>query len=137
MSLEWLHSIPVASIQPVPRPAHKSVSWNQWRDWAEAWADMLVTHLERQEEGMDVNLLQGMLAIDQARRLTAHQGLIPGFENVLFERRAVGGLVVCGVDQEDEEPNANLESRDDLERPVPALRVAAEDVDPNTTISTP
>lgn len=137
MALEWLHGIPVVPVRPAPRPAQKNVSRNQWRDWAGTWADMLVTHLEDQEEGLDVDLLRGMLVIDQARRLTAHKGLMMGFKNGLFKRRAVDGLVVCGVDREDEEPNANLDSKDDLERPVPVIRAAAEDVDPNATISTP
>jgi serine/threonine protein kinase len=126
MALEWLHGIPVTPAQPAPRPANESVSPGQWRNWAQTWADKLVTHLDNQEEGIDVDLLQGMLVVDQTGRLKARECLMMGLENGLFKRRAVDGLVACAVGGE-EEADANLASENDSE-------ADAEDNDPDATI---
>ncbi|KAL2258172.1 hypothetical protein VTK26DRAFT_8632 [Humicola hyalothermophila] len=65
----------------------------QWRDWSQAWVDMLTTQLDDQEEGADVDLLQGMLVADQQKRTSAYGCLEKGFRNGLFRRRTVDGLV--------------------------------------------
>lgn len=51
---------------------------------------MLVTQLDDQEKGMDVDLLQGMLVVGQTRQLTARKCLMGpgrslyGFEPVIL-----------------------------------------------------
>ncbi len=130
MALEWLHGIPAPPAQPAPRPAHESVSPGQWRTWAQTWADMLITRLGDQEEGMDVDLLQGMLAPDQAKRLTAGKCLMMGLENGLFKRRSVDGLVACAVDGEGEADAGDLDVKGGLEEALtPQLWASADDDD--------
>ena len=81
---------------------------------------MLVTHLNDQDEGMDVDLLQGMLVADQTGWLTARECLMMGLENGLFKRRAVDGLVACAVVGEEE-------ANDNPDATVPSLRRAQQE----------
>ena len=67
MALEWLHGIPAAPAKPALIPAQNGVLSSQWRDWAETWVHMLATHLNDLEEGMDVDLLRGMLSPTRPR----------------------------------------------------------------------
>ncbi|KAK4031962.1 hypothetical protein C8A01DRAFT_41599 [Parachaetomium inaequale] len=90
MALDWLYGIP----EPAPIPAQESVSPGQWRNWAHAWVQMLITHL-RDQGGMDIALLKDMLVANQTRRLTAHDCLTLDLKNGLFIRRVVDGLVAC------------------------------------------
>ncbi|KAF2817562.1 uncharacterized protein BDZ99DRAFT_513800 [Mytilinidion resinicola] len=123
MALKWLYGI------PAPRQTQKSMSSDQWRSWAKTWVDALTAWLDDQESGKDVDMLQGMLVLDQTKRLTARKCLMMGFKNRLFERRAVDGLVECVVD--------GAEAADDLaggdEAPARTPQADAED-DPEATI---
>lgn len=130
MALEWLHGIPVAPTGPAPRPAQKNVTPGQWRNWAQTWADMLITQLDDQEIGLDVDLLQGMLVADQTERLTARKCLMMGLKNGLFKRRAVDGLVACAAGGEEA---AAADSAGGDEGPAPTPQADAED-NPGATI---
>jgi hypothetical protein len=51
--------------------------------------------LDDQEGSADVELLQGMVVVDQRKRLSAYSCLKKGLKNGLFRRRTVDGLVEC------------------------------------------
>ncbi|KAL8376650.1 hypothetical protein RB595_007658 [Gaeumannomyces hyphopodioides] len=133
MALEWLYGIPVPPAKPAPRAAQKNVSPGQWRTWAETWVDMLIMQLDDQEEGTDIDLLQGMFAINQERRLTARKGLMKGLKDGLFTRRAVDGLVACAVGGQEEEEEKAANVAGGVEPPTATQRADAED-DPDATI---
>ncbi|EJT68737.1 hypothetical protein GGTG_13689 [Gaeumannomyces tritici R3-111a-1] len=113
--------------------AGKNVSPGQWRTWAETWVDMLIMQLDDQEEGTDIDLLQGMFAINQERRLTARKGLMKGLKDGLFTRRAVDGLVACAVGGQEEEEEKAANVAGGVEPPTATQRADAED-DPDATI---
>lgn len=62
---------------------------------SQTWVDILTNQLDDQEEGVDVELLQDMLVLDQKKRSSAYQCLEEGLSNGLFRRRTVDGLVAC------------------------------------------
>jgi serine/threonine protein kinase len=97
MALEWLYGIPAAPEKP--ERATKDVSRDQWRDWSKTWVRILTNRLDDQERSMDVDLLQGMVVVDQRQRLRADRCLEQGFGNGLFRRRTVDGLVSSGTDE--------------------------------------
>jgi serine/threonine protein kinase len=84
MALEWLHTIPA----PPEKPERelKNVTRDQWRDWSQTWVDLLTSQLDDQEGSADVELLQGMVVVDQRKRLSAYSCLKKGLKNGLFRR---------------------------------------------------
>ena len=88
---------------------------------------MLTTQLDNQEERLDVHLLQGILVLDQTKRLSAYTCLKIGLKNGLFKRRTINGLVACALGGK-EEAAARRE-----EAPAPRSQADAKD-DPDTTI---
>ncbi|KAI1117001.1 kinase-like protein [Nemania sp. NC0429] len=107
VALEWLYGIPSAPAKPAPRPENRSVLPDQWRNWSHAWVEGLLTHLKDQEDGIGVDLLQGMLTVDQTERLTARECLMMGLEADLFKRRSFDRLIACAQDVEEEETEAS------------------------------
>ncbi|KAK3311727.1 kinase-like domain-containing protein, partial [Chaetomium strumarium] len=83
MAVEWLYGFP--ALPAVPNPA-QNASPDQWRAGSRTWVDILTNQLDDQEEGADVELLQGMLVVDQTKRLSAYTCLEKGLENGLFKR---------------------------------------------------
>ncbi|KAI1271410.1 kinase-like protein [Xylaria sp. FL0933] len=102
VALEWLYDIPETPKEPECEPARGSVRADDWLGWAQSWLSKLASQLHDQEEGIDVDLLQGMLVVNQQRRMTAARCLEMGMINGLFKRRAVDGLVACLLDGEEE-----------------------------------
>ncbi|KAI0426212.1 kinase-like protein [Xylaria sp. FL1042] len=98
VALEWLHDIPAIPEGPKLRPAQQKVRPDQWRDWIQAWAHLLTTQLGDQEDGIDVDLLQSMLVVDQNKRITAAKCLMMGLRGGLFKRRAIDGLIAAALD---------------------------------------
>ncbi len=134
MALGWLHGIPEPAPRPEPAPgAQQSVSPRQWQHWAQTWVDTLVAHLHEQEDGVDIELLQGMLATNQTKRRTAHDCLTLGLENGLFTRRAVDKLVACATAGESE-ADVGSTGGDDPEAPATPWAGAKGDDDPDATI---
>lgn len=125
VALEWLHGIPPAPANLAP--ASQEASLDQWHNWAGTWVDRLTTQLDDQEEGIGLDLLQGMLVVNQTRRLTARECLMRGLGGGLFKRRAADGLIACELDGQ-EEAVAGSVSGDEALAPTP--QADTEDDDP-------
>lgn len=128
VALEWLHGIPSPPASPAPGAAERNVP-DQWHNWAQSWVNKLITQLDDQEEGIDFDLLQGMIVVDQTQRLTARECLAMGFEGGLFKRRTVDGLVACALDGE-EKAVAGSVSGDEALAPTP--EADTEDMPPSS-----
>ncbi|KAI0407326.1 kinase-like domain-containing protein [Xylaria palmicola] len=116
VALEWLYGIPATAKCPASRSAPGTAFQNQWFTWSHNWFARLIAHLRDQEDRVDIDLLQRMLATDQTKRWTANWCLVTGLERGLFKRRLVDGLVTWGLDGE-EEANANLAGGDEVLSP--------------------
>ncbi|KAL7919348.1 kinase-like domain-containing protein [Trichoderma austrokoningii] len=99
MELEWLHDIPQPPAVPKPGKADGKVSDQVWTTWSTGWMQKLKKHLENEDSGQVIDILDNMLTWE-ASRWSASRCLKKGFENGLLERRLADGLVVCTNDDE-------------------------------------
>ncbi|KAH8743550.1 kinase-like domain-containing protein [Diaporthe sp. PMI_573] len=111
MELEWLHGIPVPPPVPLPKQGEDSVPDRLWRTWSVKWMTKLRDYLNEEDSGQVVDILSNMLTWKESR-WSASCCLRKGFENGLFKRRNVDGLVMCTNDEEEavDLPQAALES---------------------------
>ncbi|KAK2591045.1 hypothetical protein QQS21_011277 [Conoideocrella luteorostrata] len=110
MELEWLHGIPEPPTVPKPRRADGKVSEQLWMTWSARWMQKLKNHLDDEESGQVIDMLNNMLTWE-ASRWSASRCLKKGFENGLFRRRLTDGLVMCtNDDQTIDSPRAAAKS---------------------------
>ncbi|GAB0138366.1 hypothetical protein EsDP_00006601 [Epichloe bromicola] len=93
IGLEWLHHIPAPP--DVPDSQHSHVPSREWHLWIREWSDMLRDRLEDEDDDKVIEILHRMIYVDASRRWPAKRCLAQGFNNDIFQRRVVDGLVVC------------------------------------------
>src|SRR5438045_6795447 len=91
---ESIYGIPTPLARPTPRRNGETVPVEKWWDWIDIWSQRLLNKLEDEEEGQLVEILLGMIEVFPEKRWGADRCLRRGFQNALFKRRAIDGLVV-------------------------------------------
>lgn len=99
--LEWIYGIPTSPSTPKPEKNGTEVLPKQWYDWVLNWSAQLLNKLDDEDNGQVVEILLRMIEIKVRKRWHAKKCLAQGFENSLFKRRQVDGLVVCTSDPDD------------------------------------
>jgi serine/threonine protein kinase len=132
IALEWIYGLPALPAPPKPRRNRDSVKSSQWQDWVMAYIKLLDRRLMDEESGQLIDLLDHMIENDVRRRWSSKQCLALGFENGLFRRRKMDGLVVCIYHDE------GIEDTPTPTAASPAIRASAPlatvGIDPGATV---
>jgi serine/threonine protein kinase len=98
---EWIYGIPRPPDAPEREQNRKQVTSTQWYNWFENWSTQLLNRLEDEDKDQVVEILLHMIEVEAMKRWLAKTCLTRGFENGLFKRREVDGLVVGTRDPDD------------------------------------
>ncbi|KAI9781671.1 MAG: hypothetical protein M1816_002228 [Peltula sp. TS41687] len=102
IALEWIYGIPMLPTVPMPRKLRQNVRPEKWHQWIEIWSNCLLVKLaDEDDDDQMVEILLGMIEVSVSNRWDTKRCLEQGFENGLFKRRAVDGLVMCANDPVD------------------------------------
>lgn len=101
ITFKWLYGIPKTPTLPTPKKHEKKVRPERWHQWINTWSEWLLVKLEDEDDNQVVEILLGMIEVQVRKRWHANRCLEQGFENGLFKRRTVDGLVVCAKDADD------------------------------------
>lgn len=99
--LEWIYGIPTTPAVPEPNKKGQEVTGDKWQQWARDWALKLINKLKDEDDGQVVEILLHMIKIVPHKRWPAEICLARGFQNSLFKRRPIDGLVVCSNGPDD------------------------------------
>ncbi len=99
--LEWIYGLTTLPASPQPRRKQETITTSQWYDWVADWTTLLLKRLEDEDEGQLIEILFHMIKVNARKRWPTNKCLGLGFENGLFKRRRVDGLVVCMNDSYD------------------------------------
>ena len=94
IALEWIYGLPMLPSSPQVRRKQKTITTSQCYDWVADWTSLLLKQLKDEEEGQLIEILFRMIEVNSRKRWTTNKCLALGFENGLFKRRKVDGLVV-------------------------------------------
>lgn len=95
--LEWLYGLPATPQMPaIKGPGFAVPHWNMW---TAEWIKRVEITIRQRDKDPVGDILYGMIKRDPSERLSATQCLAQGFDNGLFGRRLVDGLVMCALEQ--------------------------------------
>jgi len=98
---EWIYGLPTLPAFPKARTKRGTITTSQWYDWVADWTALLLRRLEDEDEDQLIKILFHMIEVNAKERWPTNRCLALGFENGLFRRRRVDGLVVCTNDSYD------------------------------------
>ena len=101
ISLEWIYDLSTLPASPKPRRKQESITTSQWYDWVADWTALLLKRLKDEDEDQLIAILSHMIKVSAGKRWPTNKCLALGFENGLFKRRRIDGLVVCMDDSYD------------------------------------
>jgi serine/threonine protein kinase len=94
ITLELMYGLPPLPAYPRLQTNQRTLTAAQWRIWIGDWTTLLLARLNGKEDQLTEILLH-VIEVGPRKRWSANKCLAWGFENGLFKRRLVDGLVIC------------------------------------------
>jgi serine/threonine protein kinase len=99
--LEWIYDLSTLSDSSQPKRKQETITTSQWYDCVADWTTLLLKRLKDEDEDQLIEILFHIIKVKARKRWPTNKCLKLRFENDLFKRRRVDGLVVCMNDSYD------------------------------------